>query len=267
MQLETIRLGNERANNRRRGVRAAVAIALLAFLPATSPAAAYSLSDRFNDEFGDTPAHVSIAAEPLPQPVTAPKPKLRRPHHLQAMATPGTEGKMSLLPAGPAEPGGEPPSPALGAIKPAGTIPSDDNVHISWNPADLSWDGMFFANGAAKPLTVLGIQFNNDKDCELRPYRMAEVRKSIELPQAIKVWGESAINLFGLPRLEPGEVIVPDLSNGFQALAMGPDRLTVKPGARIPIYNGTKCDTVTEALVETDKGTIPIRFKAPYTGH
>ena len=158
-------------------------------------------------------------------------------------------------------------SPALAAIKPLATIPSDNNIHITWNPGDLTWDGMFVANGAAKPLTVLGIEFNNNKGCELRPYRMTEVRKSIDLPQAIKVWGESAINLFGLPKLEPDEVMVPDLSNGFPSPAMRPDRLTLKPGARIPIYNGTKCDTVTEASVETDKGTVPIRFKAPYTGH
>ena len=266
MQFEPSSLGSERPSNRRRGIGIGVAVAFFALLRTTSPASAYSMSDRFNDDFGDTPAHVDVAPTPAPQPVVAAKPKLRRPHQVKPGAAQETDSKMSLLPTGPADPVGE-RSPALAAIKPLGTIPSDNNVHVSWNPGDLSWDGMFVANGAAKPLTVLGIEFNNNKGCELRPYRMTEVRKSIDLPQAIKVWGESAINLFGLPKLEPDEVMVPDVANGFQSPAMRPDRLTLKPGARIPIYNGTKCDTVTEASVETDKGTVPIRFKAPYTGH
>jgi hypothetical protein len=265
MQLEPISLGNERSSNRRRGSKIAVAIALSVLLRTTTPAAAYSMSDRFNDDFGDTPAHVDVAPMPAPQPVAAPKPKLRRAQ-AKPVAPTETDSKLALLPTGPADPVGE-RSPALAAIKPLAAIPNDNNIHITWNPGDLSWDGMFVANGAARPLTVLGIVFNNNKNCELRPYRMTAVRKSIDLPQAIKVWGESAINLFGLPKLELDEVIVPDLSNGFPSPAMQPDRLTLKPGARIPIYNGTKCDTVTEAAVETDKGTVPIRFKAPYSGH
>jgi hypothetical protein len=264
MPLELIRLISQRPGNRQRSVGAAVATALLVLQCTTIAAVADSLRDRFNEEFADTPAHAEVAPASAPQPAVAAKPKLRRPHHIPSVAAAKPESKLSLLPTDPA---GEPPSPALGAIKPAGTIPRDDNVHISWNPADLTWDGMFVANGAAKPLKVLGIQFNNNKDCELRPYRLTEVRSSIGLPQAVKVWGEGAINLFGLPRLDPDEVLIPDLSKGFQAAAVRPDSLTLKPGGRIPIYNGTKCGKVTDALVETDKGTVPIKFKAAYTGH
>jgi hypothetical protein len=264
MQLVSIRPGSARPNQLRHRIRASAATGVLVYLLATGPSPADSLAERFNDDFGDTPAHVDAAPAAEHQPVAARKLRPRRPNQLKPSGATEPDGKMSLLPT---EPNGERRSPALTAIKPVGTIPLDNSIHISWNPADPNWDGMFVSNDTTTPVSVLGITFNKSEGCRLRPYRLSEVRKTIDLPQAIKVWGEKAINLFGLPKLETDDVLIPDLSKGFPAPTTRPDSLIVRPGDRIPIFNGTKCDTVADALVETDRGTVPIRFKIPYTGH
>ena len=247
-------------------MRKAVVTALALSFAVTLPAVADDLSDRFKDDFGDTPPALRVPPESQPGSVAVPRPKLWRPKEIAHASTPPDTRALPLVPS-PAVAAAARPSPPAIAIKPSGTIPAEYKVGISWNAIDPSWDGMFVTNSGEKPFTVLGINFNGRKDCELKPYSLTKIRRFIDLTQAIRKWGQRAINLFGLPKMETDSVLVPDLPDDLQNPAVRPEELKIRAGGRIPIFNGTKCDKVTEALVDTDVGRISVQFKRPYIGH
>ena len=250
--------------------------ALLFVFGAIGRAVADDMGGRFNDDFGGTPPVLRppvtpapappAAAAPAPDPVAIPKPRLRRPQGVARTATPPAAGAQPPLPA-PAPGAVAPPSPAATAIKRSGSIPDDYKVGISWNVMDSNWDGMFVTNGGAQPFSVIGIQLNSRKDCELKPYNLEKIQKLISVQQAVKQWGHIAINLFGLPKMEVGSILIPDLPQDLQNTGIAPEESKIKAGSRIAIFNGTKCDKVVEARVDTDVGSISIKFKRPYTGH
>jgi len=153
------------------------------------------------------------------------------------------------------------------AIKPSGSILDEYKIEISWNAMDSNWDGMFVRNSGTKPLSVFGIQLNNRDDCQLKPYSLEKLRKLVSLQQAIQIWGSTAINLFGLPKMEPGIVLIAELPPDLQSLGISPEESAVKVGGRIAILNWTNCDSVEVAKVDTDIGSISVKFKQPYNGH
>ena len=132
---------------------------------------------------------------------------------------------------------------------------------------DLQWDGMFVKNSSDKPFSVLAMQLDNRGDCQLKPYNLDKIRKTISLPQAIKEWGHAAVNLFGLPKMESVDVLAPELPHDLQNLGLQPEEAKIKAGGRIAVFNGTKCDSVTLAKVDTNLGSLSITFSEPYTGH
>jgi hypothetical protein len=256
-----------------RVMRKAILTALLLLFGATGRAGADDLGGRFNDDFGEKPPVLSPpapaappAAAPAPDPIVVPKPKLRRPQGVARASTPPAAGAQPLL-SSPAPGAAAPPSPAATAIKRSGSIPDDYKVGISWNVMDASWDGMFVTNNGAAPFSVVAIQLNNRKDCELKPYNIEKIQKLISVQQAVKQWGHIAINLFGLPKMEVASILIPELPKDLQSTEIAPEESKIKAGSRIAIFNGTKCDKVVEARVDTDVGSISIKFKRPYTGH
>jgi hypothetical protein len=132
---------------------------------------------------------------------------------------------------------------------------------------DASWDGMFVRNGGKKPLSVLGMQLNNRNDCQLKPYSLETLRRLVSLQQAVQIWGSTAINLFGLPKMETGIVLIAELPPDLQSLGISPEVSAIKVGGRIAILNWTNCDSVEVATINTDIGSISVTFKQPYTGH
>jgi hypothetical protein len=128
-------------------------------------------------------------------------------------------------------------------------------------------DGMFVTNSGDKPLTVVRVQLNNRNDCQLKPYNLARIQREISLEQAVKEWGSAAINLFGLPKTEAGSVLIPELPPAFQNLGISPEESQIKVGGKVAILNLTKCNSVAVATIDTDVGSISIKFKRPYTGH
>jgi len=243
-----------------------VVTALLLSFGVTLPAVADDLSDRFKEDFGDIPPALGVPPDAKSNSIVVPRPRLRRPYGIAQTSAPPENRALPLVPAS-ASGAAAPHSPAATALNLPETIRDQYKVGISWNPVDPSWDGMFVTNSGEKPFAVLGIEFNSRKDCELKPYSLTKIRKFIDLPQAIKKWGQRAINLFGLPKMETDSVLVPDLPDDLQSVAVRPEEPKIRASGRIPIFNGTKCDKVVEAIVDTDVGPVSVQFKRPYTGH
>jgi hypothetical protein len=96
---------------------------------------------------------------------------------------------------------------------------------------------------------------------------LEKLRKLVSLQQAVQIWGSTAINLFGLPKMETGIVLIGELPSDLQNLGISPGESEIKAGGRIAILNFTKCESVSVATVDTDVGSISVKFKQPYTGH
>jgi hypothetical protein len=245
-------------------MRKTILTALLLF-GVTEPAVADAMSDRFRDDFGDAPPALSDSHAARPASIVAPKPRLRPSHAIARTAALAVAGALPLV--SDTSGAGGPPSPAITAIKPSGSIPNEYQVGISWNAMDSSWDGMFVRNSGTKPLSVSGIQLNNRNDCQLKPYSLEKLRKLVSLQQAVQTWGSTAINVFGLPKMEPGIVLIGELPLDLQSLGISPEESEIKVGGRVAILNFTKCESVSVATVDTDVGSISVKFKQPYTGH
>ena len=65
---------------------------------------------------------------------------------------------------------------------------------------------------------------------------------------------------------ETGRVLAPELPRDMQDL-LASEQATLKSGERVPVVNGTKCNPVKEAKVDTDGGAVSIKFKRQYSGH
>jgi hypothetical protein len=159
------------------------------------------------------------------------------------------------------------PSPTAKAIKSPGAASDAVKVGISWNATDPVWEGMYVTNGGDKPLSVVGIQLDARKDCLVRPYRLEDLKKLVGLQDAMKQWGQKAINLFGLPKSQSDSVLVPELTAAMRSHGIQPADLTIKAGGRAVIFNATNCQSVSQAIVDTGAGSTTIKFKRPYTGH
>jgi hypothetical protein len=240
-------------------------LASLLLFGATGPVSAESLSDRFRDDFADTPL-VSVSPDAGAPPIVAPKLEYRPARAIVPVPTPSAGRALPLVPT-PDSRAAEMLSPAVKAIKPFASLPGEAKVDISWNPTDTQWDGMFIKNSGEKPFSVLAMRLDNRSDCQLKPYNLDKIRAVIDLSQAIKTWGFSAVNLFGLPKMENVNVLIPELPPDLQKLGIRPEDATLKAGGRIAVFNGTKCDSVKMANVDTNIGSLAIKFNAPYTGH
>src|SRR5207342_1444845 len=108
-----------------------------------------------------------------------------------------------------------------------------------------------------------GIELNGRKDCALKPYSLSKIRSLVDLTEAIREWGWKAVNLFGLPKMDTDAVLAPDLPRDLQTAALGPEAPKIRAGGRIPLFNGTKCDNVVSAVVDTDAGLIAVKFVRP----
>jgi hypothetical protein len=260
----------------------------LLLIGVAGPALADNLSDRFNDDFGGgspaaggapaaaSPARPAPAVTPPAAPapaadaapaaadpaVVAPKPK---PRPVRDAAHGAGDADVSAFAQEPASHPATPPAPAVKAIKSAAA--AGDQVGISWNATDPSWDGMYVTNGTGGPLSVLGLRLNNRNQCQLKPYSLDKIKQVFGVQQAMKAWGSAAINLIGLPKMAPGSVLAPELPRNMQDLGVAPEEATLKAGERVPIVNGTKCNPVVEAKVDTGDGAVSIKFKRPYSGH
>jgi hypothetical protein len=256
----------------------------LLLLGVGGPALADNLTDRFSDDFGAGSAGKSgaPAAAAAPPPVApapsagdtpatadpalvAPKPK-RRPVRDAAHTAP--DGDVSAFASDPAPRPAKPAAPAVKAIKSAAPVAGGDyQVGISWNAVDPSWDGMYVTNTSGGALSVLGLQLNNRPQCQLKPYNLDKIKQALSVQQAVKAWGSAAINMIGLPKTETGRVLAPELPPNMHDLGLTPEEATLKSGERVPIVNGTKCNPVVAAKVDTDGGAVSIKFKRPYSGH
>ncbi len=264
----------------------------LLLLGAAGPALADNLTDRFNDDFsggasaasGAPPAAVrphpaaqapaaavDATAAPSADPAAAdpgavaPKPK-RRP--VREATRGSADADVSAFAQEPASRPATPPAPAVKAIKSAAPVPGGDyQVGISWNAVDPSWDGMFVTNNSGGSLSLSAVELNNRNQCLLKAYSLDKIKQVLSVQQAMKAWGSAAINLIGLPKIGSGSVLAPELPRSMQDLGLAPEEATLKAGDRVPIVNGTKCNPVVEAKVDTDSGAVSIKFKRPYSGH
>ena len=53
---------------------------------------------------------------------------------------------------------------------------------------------------------------------------------------AVKQWGREAINLFGLPKMEVGSVIVPELPAALQSTGITPEEPKIKAGSGVRMW-------------------------------
>ena len=243
-------------------VRTAV-LCLVFWAGMAAPAIAGDIGERFKADFGEDASIPRAAETNNPVGIVVPSPRLRpslTSAHVPALsddrALPSASVRIRRVVA-----------PGSGATDPATDHANPHEAAISWNPLDTAWDGMFLSNQGEKPFALLGIELNGRRDCTVRPYSLDKLRRYVELPRAIKVWGQRAINLFGLPDMKPDTVLAPDLPVELQNASVQPEAPTLRTGGRVPIFNGTKCDPVTAATVETDLGQASIRFQRPYRGH
>jgi hypothetical protein len=263
----------------------------LLLVAVTGSALADNAYNRFNDDFGGgsppasaggpaasapPPAAVAPRAAPATPSATAapaetdsglivPKPK-RRPVREGTRNTPDAD--VSAFAQEPVAHPATPPAPAVKAIKAAAPVAGGEyQVGISWNAVDPSWDGMFVTNTSGGSLSLLGLELNDRPQCRLKAYSLDKIKQVLSLQQAMKAWGSAAINLIGLPKMATDSVLAPELPRNMQDLGIAPVEATLKSGDRVPIVNGTKCNPVVAAKVDTDGGAVSIKFKRPYSGH
>ena len=217
-------------------MRKAILIAFLLFGATGGWALAYDMRDRFKDAFepGAPALPIPPAAKPHPSvppaadpdingppaadPASAlvPMPRPRPPHDIAPVAA-LPAAPASASPPAQASGGAAGPPPAGPAIKPSGRFRPDiklEYLGIRWIAVGK---GCFVTNSGEKPLSVIGVQLNNRKDCRLKPYSLGEIQKAISVEQAVKLWGSAAINLFGLPKTATGSVLIPELPPSLQS--------------------------------------------------
>ena len=243
---------------------AGLLLLLLSFFATTSQAG--ELSDLFQEDFGDPPTAGAAGPPTKIVPLGVPSPRLRpAPVPVVERVPVRSQGVLPLVAVGPAMPAGNSPIKSMASSLQG--VPNPSRIEITWNPLDPNWDGMFLTNSGDKPFTLLEIEFNNRKDCVVRPYSLTKIRKFIDLSWAIKKWGEKAINLFGLPNVEGDSVLAPDLASNGETPAVNPEASEVRVGGRVPVFNGTKCNPIAGAAIETETGRVTLHFVKPYRGH